>query len=273
MSVYFERHGSGPPLVLLHGLGGTISIWNPVLERLAAERDVIAVDMPGFGRSPTLPAATPPTAANLGAPITELCLSLGIERPHLAGNSLGAWAALEMAKAGAAASVCAISPAGLWRRPLGPRRADSRRLARRARPLLPLILASRRARIALLQTTMAHPERLSAAEARTLIGEWLRSPAYDAANHEMRSRILERPELVEVPVTVAWGERDRLVARPRPERLPPGARFLTFPDWGHTPTWDDPEGVAELILGASSGSPGPRGGHTIVPQATRERLR
>ncbi len=50
-----------------------------------------------------------------------MCAEIGVERPHVAGNSLGGWVALEMAKADAAASLCLISPAGLWRRPLGAR--------------------------------------------------------------------------------------------------------------------------------------------------------
>ena len=49
----YERIGEGPPLVLIHGLGATRAIWRPQLELLAAERDVIAVDLPGFGASPT----------------------------------------------------------------------------------------------------------------------------------------------------------------------------------------------------------------------------
>jgi pimeloyl-ACP methyl ester carboxylesterase len=53
-------------------------------------------------------------------------------------------------------------------------------------------------------------------------------------------------------VTIAWGERDRLVGPPKPARRPAGARFLTLPDVGHTPTWDDPELVARTLLDGSS---------------------
>jgi pimeloyl-ACP methyl ester carboxylesterase len=224
----------------------------PVIDRLAAERDVIAVDMPGFGESAPLPDDVPATAANLGAAIGALCAQLGIERPHVAGNSLGGWACLELAKAGGARSVCAISPAGLWRRPLGPRDFDSRSRAKRLRPLLPLFLASRRARAAALRNIVARPERLSRAEAQALVLDWLDAPGYDAANHAMRSHILERPELVTVPTTIAWGTEDRLVGRPRRERMPPGARYVELEGVGHTPTWDDPSLIAELLLDASA---------------------
>jgi pimeloyl-ACP methyl ester carboxylesterase len=255
MDLYSERHGAGEPLLLLHGLGGTCSIWNPVLERLSREREAIALDLPGFGRSPVLDGAGPPTPANLAAAVARFCASRGLPRPHVAGNSLGGWVALELAKAGHAASVCAISPAGLWRRPLGPRRGDIRGWARRLRPLLPIVLSSARARTALLATTMAHPERLTAAEARTLVSEWIRSPGYDAANAEMRAHVFQHPEQVEVATTIAWGDRDRLLAPPRPERMPRRARYVVLPDCGHTPTWDNPALVADLLLDASAARP------------------
>lgn len=250
--VGYTRTGSGQPLVLIHGLGGSRRIWAPVLDRLAAERDVVAVDMPGFGESAPVPEGTRPTPARLGQSISELCDELGLQRPHLAGNSLGAWAAFEMAKEGRAASVCAISPAGMWRGALGPRRFDSRQLARRLGPLLPLLMSSARARGALLRTTIAHPERLSRSEAKALLLDWLDSPGYDAANAEMRAGVFEHPELVTVPTTVAWGSLDRLVAPPRRERMPPGSRYVVLEGCGHTPTWDDPDLVAELLLDASS---------------------
>ena len=250
--VAYDRAGSGEPLVLLHGLGGSRRIWAPVIERLAAERDVVAVDLPGFGESPPLPDGVRASAANLGAAVAELCDELELRRPHLAGNSLGAWAALEMAKDGRAASVCGLSPAGLWRRPLGPRRYDTRRVGRALRPLLPLLMRSARARGALLRTTLAHPDRLSRAEAKGLVLDWLLSPGYDAANAEMRGNVFEHPELVTVPTTIAWGAEDRLVRAPRPERMPPGTRYVERDGWGHTPTWDDPDGVAELLLNASA---------------------
>jgi pimeloyl-ACP methyl ester carboxylesterase len=233
--------------------------------RLAAERDVIAVDLPGFGDSPELPAGSAPTAANLGVAVSDLCARLGFDRPHLAGNSLGGWVALEIAKAGRAASVCCLSPAGLWRRPLGPRRYDTRAVGRRVRPLLPLLLRSARARNAFLRTTVAHPERLTRDEAMDLVADWLASRGYDAANREMRAHVFEHPERVDVPATIAWGSEDRLVAPPRPERRPPGSRFVVLEGCGHTPTWDDPELVAELLLEASSDEVADAGAAAAAP--------
>lgn len=50
--VYYERQGAGKPLLLLHGWGGKIESWLPVIRDFSASREVIAVDFPGFGRSP-----------------------------------------------------------------------------------------------------------------------------------------------------------------------------------------------------------------------------
>jgi pimeloyl-ACP methyl ester carboxylesterase len=247
-----NRVGEGEPLVLLHGLGATGAIWEPVSGRLAQQRDVISIDLPGFGRSEPLPGDVRATPANLAAAVAGLCEELGLERPHVAGNSLGAWVGLEMARAGHAASVTAISPAGLWGKPLGPRSFDSHALAVRLRPLVSLLLRSRRGRHAMLRTTMAWPERVPARAGRALVLSWIDAPGYDAANHEMRADVFDPEGFPEVPVTLAWAEHDRMVSPPRPKQYPPGARYLVLPGVGHTPTWDDPSLIAGLLLEGSS---------------------
>ena len=254
MELRHIRTGSGPTLVLIHGLGGAMATWEPVLELLAPHRDVIAVDMPGFGGSDSLPAGTSSSAEQIGRAIAAHLGALGVERAHLAGNSLGAWVALEMAADGNAASVCGISPAGLWRRPLGPGSYDARRAGKRLRPLVLAALRTRRGRDALLRGTVARPQNLSAAEAVRWVSGWLDAPGYDAANECMRSLVFERRDDVTVPVTIAWGDRDRLTRPPRPERMPAHTRYLVKQGWGHTPTADDPEGVTQLLLEASTDS-------------------
>ena len=252
MTLNYVRAGSGQPLVLMHGLGGSLANWEPVMDLLAAERDVIAVDLPGFGGSDVLPEGTRHSPVEMGRALTAHLESLGVERPHLAGNSLGAWTALEMAADGEAASVCGISPAGLWQRKLGPRASNPRKLGRRGRHAIYALLRTERGRQALMRTTVARPELLSADEAIRWLSAWLDAPAYDDANDMMRGTPFERADEIEVPVTIAWGEEDRLVGPPRPERMPPGTRYFTVPGWGHTPTRDDPEGVTRVLLEASA---------------------
>ncbi len=246
------RAGSGEPLLLLHGLGGSTAVWTPVVELLAQEREVLAIDLPGFGTTPSLPAGVEPTAANLATAVRDVCERLGFDRPHVAGNSLGGWVGLEMGRAGWAASVTAISPAGLWRAPLGDRRVNPRLWARRLRPFIALALRARRPREAMLATFAAHPERIPAREGRELVLGWIDASGYDGANRAMRTHVFDPAGYPDLPVTLAWGELDRLVAPPRPERRPAGARYLVLPGVGHTPTWDDPELVAGTILQGSS---------------------
>ena len=240
------------PLLLLHGLGGSRVVWEPVLGLLAPERDVTVLDMPGFGEAAPLPGGLEPSAANLAAEIVSRCEELGLERPHVAGNSLGAWVALEMGRQGRAASVTCLSPAGLWRSPLGARRRDPQRWARRLRPLISMALRLRAPREAMLRTFAAHPERIPVEQGRQLVLGWIDASDYAGANRAMRTHLFDPAGYPEdVPVTIAWGELDRLVGPPKPERRPADARFLTLPGVGHTPTWDDPELIARVLLEGS----------------------
>lgn len=212
------------------------------------------LDMPGFGAAAPLPDGVEPTAANLGAALHAACVERGIERPHLAGNSLGGWVGLEMGRAGWAASVTAISPAGLWRAPLGQRPGrDTRALGRRLRPLVAAAIMVPPLRRRMLSTFAAHPERIPAAAGRELVLGWIDANGYDGANRAMRTHIFEPDGYpAEVPVTIAWGEHDQLVGPPKPERRPAGSRFLVLPDVGHTPMWDDPGLVAQTLLEGSA---------------------
>lgn len=78
-----DRRGSGPPLVLLHGIGHHWRAWEPVLDRLAEHHDVIAVDLPGFGRSP-LPESGLAGMPALVESLASFFTSLGIAQPRLA---------------------------------------------------------------------------------------------------------------------------------------------------------------------------------------------
>jgi pimeloyl-ACP methyl ester carboxylesterase len=243
------RRGSGEPLVLLHALGADRRMWDPVLDRLAAERDVIALDLPGFGASPPLARAARVTPPELAAAVAAHLAALGVERPHVAGNSLGGWVALELALAGHARSVTAIAPAGLWAQPLAPNRATARAVARALRPVLPVLLRSARGRRAALGGTLAHPERVPAGAALQLVLAYANAPGFDAVNAGMRANRFTGLDAIHVPLTLAWPEHDRLVVRPR--HVPPGAREVTLRGCGHMPAWDDPGQVAAVLLGGS----------------------
>ena len=247
----YERRGAGPALVLLHPLGADRHVWSPVLDRVAAERDVIALDLPGFGRSPALNGAGPPTPRALAQAVAGFLDGLGLDSPpHAAGNSLGGWVALELGLAGAARSVCAIAPAGLWPEPLAPRRGLAQLAARAALPVLPALVRSARGRRIALAGSIADPERVSPDDALRLVRAYARAPGFAAVNAAMRAGRFEDLERVRVPVTLAWPEHDRLVARPR--RLPANVRSVALPGAGHLPMWDAPDAVASLLVQSSA---------------------
>lgn len=84
-------HG-GTPLVLLHGMGSTASIWLPQLEFFGRERLTVAWTMPGYGGSP---ATTDIDWAGLAETLEAMRAALGIERMHLLGHSIGGMVAQE----------------------------------------------------------------------------------------------------------------------------------------------------------------------------------
>jgi len=250
MTLGFDRRGSGEPLVLIHPLGGDRHVWSPVLDLLARERDVVAVDLPGFGTSASLSNGAVPHPAVLAAAVADFAGGLGIERPHVAGNSLGGWVALELALSGRARSVTTIAAAGLWSRPLAPKRGVAHELARIATPLLPLLLRTRAGRRLALMTTVAHPERVPRADALRLVRAYGAAAGFADVNRAMRAGRFEGLERIDVPITLAWSDRDRIVSRPK--RLPQNARVEVLEGCGHVPMWDDPRQVADLLLRGSS---------------------
>jgi pimeloyl-ACP methyl ester carboxylesterase len=251
------RQGEGSPLILLHSLGGSLVQWSPVIDLLAAEREVVAVDMPGFGDSPSLPDEIEPSAANLATAVLDFADSLGLDgTPDAAGISLGAWTSIECARQGRARSVVALCPAGFWREEPGegdPAAARARRIGRALRPLFRPITWSKRGR-RILGRSFVHPERLSPSEALAVASAYVKSPAYPEASRLMRAGRVEDLSGIEAPITLAWAEHDRLV-RNRPLKdgiLPKWVRQIELPGCGHVPTWDDPDLVARVILEGTS---------------------
>ncbi|SDQ58246.1 alpha/beta fold hydrolase [Thermostaphylospora chromogena] len=110
----YTRTGSGRPLLLIHGVGHDRTAWNSVLYQLAIHRDVIAVDLPGHGESPALPDGKAYDVTAYVYAVDEFITMLGLQRPHVAGNSLGATIALELARQGRARSATALAPIGFW---------------------------------------------------------------------------------------------------------------------------------------------------------------
>jgi pimeloyl-ACP methyl ester carboxylesterase len=258
ITLSYARAGAGDPLLLLHGIGHHRQAWDPVAGILATERDVIAVDLPGFGRSPALPDGAghdlPTTTAVLGA----FCEALGLGRPHVAGNSLGGLLALELGRQNLVRSVTALSPAGFWTQ-------AERRYAftvlkgmRRAASGMPLPLVERLSRTAagrtaLTSTIYARPGRRSP---EAVVAETLALAHAEGFAETLRAgrSVLFTEDVPGIPVTVAWGDKDRLLLPRqgvRAKRVIPRARLVRLPGCGHVPMNDDPALVARVVLDGS----------------------
>ncbi|WIM94100.1 alpha/beta fold hydrolase [Actinoplanes oblitus] len=259
-----HRRGSGPPLLLIHGIGSHWQVWHPLLPLLEPHRDVIAVDLPGFGTSPIWPAPPPgvrpgsvPHLADLVASFLD---SLGLGTVEIAGSSMGGGVALELGHRGRARVVTAFSPAGFWppggarwgRFVVGAARAGSAALD----PLLPRLMSSRAGRAALCAPFYAHPAGLDTEEcvaaARALAG----APGFGAARAAFRHLTpwsgRDPGALTRIPVTIAWGTRDAVLPyrnqAVRARAALPAARHVRLPGCGHLPFPDAPERCADLIL-------------------------
>lgn len=267
MQLAYDRCGAGPPLVLLHGAGHRRQGWLPVIDRLAKHREAIFLDFPGFGESPPLPDHLPYELETAVVVMSEFFASLGLERPHVAGNSMGGLVSLVLAQRQMVRSATALSPAGLWT-PLERRLSlclvrSIHRSARHMPPKLATRLAQTPAGRAFMTGILfARPDLLEPEvlleDMRAMVDAVGFGPSL-AAGEKI---IFTGTAPADVPVTIAWGARDLIFRRPRAEsiiRLIPHARLLRLPGCGHVPMNDNPELVAHVLLtGSDHEDPGGR---------------
>jgi pimeloyl-ACP methyl ester carboxylesterase len=239
----------------LHPLGADRHVWDDVVPLLAASRELISIDLPGFGRSPALPPGTTPTPAALARAVSGFLDAAGLEYPAAVGNSLGGWVALELGLADRVRSVLAIAPAGMWRAPLAPKPPIAHILSRAGRPLITPATISRAGRRLLLAGAVAHPERVGAAQAAQLIRAYATASDFRRVNAAMRNGVFSELERIPVPVTLVWPEHDGLVVRP--PALPDHIASVTLPGVGHIPMLESPREVAALILAATDPTDSP----------------
>lgn len=262
----FDREGSGPPLMLLHGTNSSRSIWKPLLGQLAREREVFSVDLPAHGQSPPSSFSPPAWAREVAGLIDEL----GISRPAVVGHSSGGWTALELAKLGRASAVLALTPAGLWRRHSPPITdailAVNWRLGRLLGGGALVPPRTRVGRRLSLRAISAHPADVPPNVAAEMVATMLASEHFP--EHFRQTRRLRfrdgQPISADVPVRVVWGDRDR-IARARTSRqvdqLPAHALVETWAGCGHMVMWDAPQRLVDAALALPAGwPPSQRGG-------------
>jgi pimeloyl-ACP methyl ester carboxylesterase len=244
------------PLVLLHPGSSSGRIWQNVVPLLSEHLGVHTPTLLGHLGGPTAQ-RRPVTLTDIFDSAERYLDEKGLDRPHLAGNSLGGAVAIELARRGRAATVCAISPAGFWSASDG----SEKRLLKRLRvagvifpliyPVAPLVLKSAAGRQIILRDLVCHGERLSAAQA---LDWYFADPkGCTVIDDSLAWRYPEKPlDPLPCPITLAWAEGDRLVpaatcGRTARERLP-GATWITLPDVGHNAMVDDPDLVARTVM-------------------------
>ena len=252
------RQGSGEPLVLLHGILCSERVWGNVVGLLSGQHDVIVPTMLGHNGG-QLASRRPASIEHLVDDLERLLDELGIVKAHLAGNSLGGWVALELARRGRALTVCALSPAGAWSSETDaqPVRATLKRAVhdtQRSRRILPLVAHSRRIRRFALRNSALHGERVSPAEFLSLTDDLIGCQiSGDLLASDARLSPLDPAPC---PITLAWSAEDRIFPleayRSRACELIPGADFIVLDDVGHIPMLDDPRLVAQTILSSAA---------------------
>ncbi|HEY7934063.1 MAG TPA: alpha/beta fold hydrolase [Solirubrobacteraceae bacterium] len=257
MTLSHDLRGSGEPLVLIHGIGHHWQAWLPLLAPLnEAGFQTVAIDLPGFGASPPLPDGQTPTIAALTRAVGSFLDELGLTEAHLVGNSMGGAIALELASAGRARSVSAISPVGFWSRRERVFCQVSLRetfgLVGRWPDPISRVASNPLGRTLLASQICSRPWRTPGEQMRATILAFASSPGFLATLRTFEGYTVgDSPLLVKTPVTIAWGTRDRLLlprqAR-RARRVLTHARHVWLPGCGHAPMWDDPELVAGTIL-------------------------
>lgn len=249
--------GKGPPLVLLHGLGGSWHIWKPVIEKLKTRFHIIAPTLPGHPGGVPLRDADAVTVEMIRDQLLEQLRARGLETAHVAGNSLGGWLALELARAGFARSASCLSPAGAWAT-----QKDFKTLVRTLSLPLALMPIFRfvawllgsfaGVRRGLGAMTMEHGERLSRAELLDVLRRFshtrmMRKLFVNAG----KTGPIAPLEAGATPICVAWASEDKVIpfahyGKPLHARVS-GAEWITVQGVGHVPMYDDPDRIADII--------------------------
>jgi pimeloyl-ACP methyl ester carboxylesterase len=255
MSLNHVRRGTGRPLVLVHALGGSLSSWDLVVEGLAAHREVVALDLPGFGASPALPDTTVTTLTDA---LEEFLAEQDMRRADLVGTSLGGRIVLELVRRGVGRHTVALDPGGYWNEPervylVGSLRA-SIAAVRRLRPLLPVLAGNPASRTALLAQLSARPWAVPGDVVLRELQGLADAPGVDPA---LASLAAEPPRQGAAAGTapgrlvIGWGRWDRLTLPTQAGRVLnafPDATLHRFAHSGHFPQFDSPDETVRVVL-------------------------
>ena len=276
--MHHVRRGSGRPLLLVHGLGGNTHSFDPIIDALAAQREVIAIDLPGFGQTPALDGEV--SIRTLADAVTRLLQVHGLTGIDAVGSSMGARLVLELARRGGVlGAVVALDPGGFWR---GWQRHAffasiwvSIRLVRLLQPLMPKITAHEITRTLLFLQFSPRPWTLSPAATLEEMRSYAKAPSFDALLHSLaygETQAGARAGSIKPPLVIGWGRQDRVCFPSQAELatlLFPDARLHWFEHCGHFPHWDSPQETLRLILATTAAAGA--AASTAVDEASAER--
>ena len=252
--------GEGPTVLLIHGIGGDWRTWEPVLDGLARQHRVVAVDLPGHGGSAK--GAGDYSLGSLASAFRDLGGALGIERATVVGHSLGGGVAMQFAyqfpercerlvlvssgglgrDVGLALRLATLPGSELFLSLTAPAARSLINLAARAGRALRLRPAYDAAFYARTFATLADPETRAAflGTLRGVVGT--AGQLVDA-----RDRLYLAAHM---PTLIVWGERDGVLpmdhAHAAHEAMP-GSRLEIFEDGGHLPQFDDPHRFIDVV--------------------------
>ncbi|MCP2277175.1 alpha/beta fold hydrolase [Nocardia amikacinitolerans] len=250
--------GSGDPLLLLHGFMLSPHCWERTAERLSSACEVYAPALPGHWGGPPAEGWHTDVAA-LADGIEAQLDELGWRTCHIAGNSLGAWVGVELARRGRARTLTLIAPAGGWNVPS----ITQFRVGLKFLSLVPLVRIGRR--LGDFATDNFIPQRFAlfllskqaSAVPRREIANVLRAALNCSAMLPMIVGGLRAPALADLsdlptPVRLLLAEYDRIIpnrvyARRYLEELPDSADRILVNGVGHVPMLEAPDRIATLI--------------------------
>ncbi|HMO77107.1 MAG TPA: alpha/beta fold hydrolase [Sphingopyxis sp.] len=249
-----------PTLLLVHGFAGDKDNWSFLAPYLTRDYHVVAPDLPGFGeneRNPQLAYDIEAQTARLKA----FADALGLDRPHLGGNSMGGWIALRYALdyPDRLASLILLNNAGVS----GEHESDLQKQAANE-DYNPLVLASLEDADRLVAMVVHKPPFIPARLKPALYGDALRyrdqlDGVFWVIATEMRDQPLNgRLGEVKAPTLILWGRHDRLIdvsCVAELEKGIAGAEAHIFEHVGHVPMVEDPKATAAVIKGFLSSLP------------------
>jgi pimeloyl-ACP methyl ester carboxylesterase len=224
-----------------------------MLPQLERRFDVLALDLPGFGHSEQLPAGVDSTPEALADAVERQMLGAGFDTAHIAGNSLGGWIALELARRGRARTVTAISPAGLQHareKEWGAGVLQAMRWLARNAPAPELAIRNPITRTLLAGPTAARAWRKDPDELIEETELFASNLGFEATLPHTFHAQPRGLTTLDLPVLILWGTLD-LVLIPRQgrrfERLIPGSELRYIRGIGHVPMADAPDVLADAI--------------------------